>query len=392
MAAHFLEWLQLAARWLHVVAAIAWVGASFYFIWVENALSRGGRQRTDDLAGHLWSVHGGGFYYLEKYKGAPAELPPKLHWFKWEAYTTWLSGVALLALVYYFNAATWLAAPGASSAAAIVVSVALLFGGWLAYDLLCRTPLLGRPRLFAALGLAAGWGLIYWLDAMLSPRAIFLHLGAMMGTAMAGNVLCVIIPSQKRLVAAAKSNIAPDLRLGRRAALRSLHNNYLALPAVILMLTAHYPLVYQHPQSGLLFVALSAAGGFVRHFVNVKNRGTMEWRWLAVAAAAMTAAILLSAPPPTVGGGEKIETADIRPLMARHCVGCHAASPSDPVFRSPPVGLILETEEQINAAAEAVYRRVVVDRSMPLNNATGMTEKERQAVADWWQRLRNRQQ
>lgn len=385
MAAHLLEWLELAVRWLHVVAAIAWVGASFYFIWVENALSRGGEQRTSALAGHLWSIHGGGFYYLEKYKGAPPALPPKLHWFKWEAYTAWLSGAALLVLVYHLNAATWLAVADSavSPGGAIAVSIALIIGGWLGYDLLCRTPLLKHPLWMTALGLFTGVALVYLLNGVLVPRASFLHLGAVIGTIMAGNVLFIIIPAQKKLVAAAMSGNTPDLRPGHHAALRSLHNNYLALPAVFLMIGAHYPVVYQHAQSGVLFVALSAAGGFVRHFINCKNRGTPEWKWLAIAAVCFGAAVLLTLPPSANRDSGIVTTSDIRPLMEQHCVSCHSASPTDAVFRTAPLGFVLDTEAQTIAAAAAIYRRVVVDRSMPFNNASGMTDAERQKIAAW---------
>ncbi len=386
MAAHFLEWFSLAARWLHVVAAIAWVGASFYFIWVENALSRDGKQRIPELAGHLWSVHGGGFYYLEKYRGAPSELPPKLHWFKWEAYATWLSGAALLALVYYFNAAAWLAVPGGkvSPGGAIAVSVALIGGGWLVYDVLCRTPLLKYPLRMAVLGIVSGVLLVSALDGVLSSRAVFLHLGAVIGTVMAGNVFFVIIPSQKRLVAAAQSGTAPDLELGRRAALRSLHNNYLTLPAVFLMIGVHYPAVYNHALSGLLFAALAAAGGFARHFFNCKNRGNAEWRWLVFAAVAFAAAMLLSLPRQTGGDNSRVTLSDIRPLVQKHCVSCHSSAPSDPAFRVAPLGFILDSDAQIIAGAEAIYRRVVIDRSMPFNNGGGMTDAERQKFADWY--------
>ena len=383
MAAHFLEWLQFAVRWLHVVAAIAWVGASFYFIWVENALSRSGRQRLPNLAGHLWSVHGGGFYYLEKYQGAPDELPATLHWFKWDAYVAWLSGAALLILIYYINAGAWLAAAGADPNTAIAVSVALLLGGWLGYDGLCRTPLLSRPLWFAVLALLVGGALLHVVDDVLSPRAAFLHVGAMMGTVMAGNVFFIIIPSQKALVAAFAAGRPPDTALGRRAALRSLHNNYLALPAIFLMISAHYPLLYQHPRAPYIFIALSLAGGFIRHFINRRHRGMTQWFWLPAAFVAFVAAAFLSLPNYGGVSGGEVTTAELRPLIKRHCAGCHSATPTDTIFRIAPLGLKLDTEAEIIAAADAIYQRSVIDRSMPFNNQTGMTEKEREQIAAW---------
>lgn len=389
IVAHLMEWLHLLLRWLHVVAAIAWVGASFYFIWVENALSRGEQQRTPKIAGHLWSVHGGGFYYLEKYKYAPEEIPEKLHWFKWEAYVTWLSGVALLVLVYYVNASAWLAvADGAVSPnGAIAVSVGLIVGGWLGYDILCRTSLLQHSLWLAVLWLVIGVMLVYFLSGVLTPRAIFLHLGAMIGTAMAGNVFFVIIPAQKKLVAAAMENHPPDLDIARRAALRSLHNNYLTLPAVFLMLSAHYPSIYQHSHAGSLFVLLSLMGGFIRHFFNRKNNGNLEWKWLVPAAVTLVSAVVLSLPP-KLEGSKIITTADIRPLIATHCAGCHSANPSDAVFRTAPLGLVLDSEQEILAAAQAIYQRTVIDRSMPFNNQTNMTDDEREAIAAWYRTLK----
>ena len=391
ITAHLLEWLQLIARWLHVVAAIAWVGASFYFIWVENVLSRKGKQRADNIDGHLWAIHGGGFYYLEKYKTAPESLPIKLHWFKWEAYVTWLSGFALLVIIYYLNVESRLISPESalSAAQAITLSMALIIGSWFVYDILCRSALLKkRPLLMLLLALIILTALIETLSpTLITARAVFLHIGAMLGTVMAGNVFFIIIPMQKRLVAAAQSNRAPDFELGKRAALRSLHNNYLTLPTVFLMISAHFPAIYQHSQNSALFVLLMIAGVLARHFFNVKNKGAVQWKWLIAAAITLIIAMGVSRPNLPAASERATTLNDIRPLIIEHCSGCHSRHPTDAVFRVAPSGFILDTDEQIIAAAQSIWQRVIIDRTMPFNNQTGMTDDDRQHIADWIQSI-----
>ncbi len=394
MAFYLLDWLGFAFKWLHITAGIAWVGVSFYFIWIENVLVREGPQRQPGLAGHLWAIHGGGFYYLEKYKTAPAELPPQLHWFKWEAYVTWLSGMALMAIIYYVGAKAWLVSPegGLSPAVGIAVSIAVIVGGWIAYVGLCRTFLLAKPVLLGAIGLAAIVALTAALGEIFSARAVFLHIGAMLGTVMAGNVLFVIIPSQKSLVAAAERGAELDAELSRRAGLCSLHNNYLTLPVILLMASNHYPAAYNHSQNWLVLAALAMSGVLLRHFFNLRNRAAFRPRWLMLGALAFVVAIFIAAPKEVartafVTESKSIGFNEVRKVIKRHCVSCHSASPTDSVFQAAPMGFTLDTDEQIRASVEAIHRRVLVDRSMPFNNQTGMTEDERLLLARWIEEL-----
>lgn len=407
MTAILMDWLTFLLRWFHVVAGIAWVGASFYFIWVENALQRGGEQRHDKVAGHLWAIHGGGFYYLEKQSVAPLPLPAPLHWFKWEAYTTWLTGIALMVLVYYWRPAGWLVASGAdlSGGAAVALSLAYLLLSYLLYSGLSHTPLLAKPRLFGVVGL--GWiALSVWgMDGIFTPRAIFLHMGAMMGTIMAANVAMVIIPTQKKIVAAAELGEQIDKRHSLRAGLMSLHNNYIVLPVIFFMLALHFPLLAASSYAPLLAVIITAMAVCIRHSINLKNQGKGLGKPPLVAAAILLAvAIWLSLPPApspsatptatdnataattttTTAATAAVSDAQVHQLIEKHCVSCHSATPTSPIFPVAPLGYVLDTPAQIESTKDKIYNRTVVDKTMPFNNETNMTDAERQIIARWY--------
>ena len=377
------EWLTLALRWFHVVAAVAWVGASFYFTWVENALRRDGPQRAANIAGHLWSVHGGGVYYLEKYRAAPDAMPPRLHWFKWEAYATWLSGMGLMIVLYYAAAPARLLPPdsGMSTSAAVALGLSTLVFGYLIYAGLCRV-LLERPALLAAVGLALATAALALLGEVFAARAAYMHLGAAVGGIMAGNVFFVIIPSQKRLVAALASGAETDAQDARRAGLRSLHNNYLALPVVFIMISGHHPAAANHEWNWLAFALLALAGGFARHFFNLKHRGVPGRKWLALAGACFVFAAAVSVPKKTEAAAGT-DFARAREIIAAHCATCHSASPSDALFPAAPLGFVVDDAAQIRAQVSDIYQRTIVERSMPFNNRTGMTEAERAELAAW---------
>ena len=388
-----LDWLTFLLRWLHIVAAIAWVGASFYFIWVENRLLRGGEQRSDAVAGHLWAIHGGGFYYLEKQQTAPVPLPPQLHWFKWEAYTTWLSGVALLTVLYYLNPSLWLLAgdSGYSATVAVVCGIGYLLFGVVLYIAFAQTPLLRYPRCFGALGLLlvtlAAWGLLQ----VLTPRAVFLHTGAMLATIMAVNVLMVIMPVQRRLVATAeRGEVAnqADREGSVRAGLRSLHNNYLALPVVFLMISLHTPLLATGARAPFVMAVLILFAVSIRHVINIKNKGQpFAYRFIIAAVICLLVAMALTLPPNAFlsnAASDKVTLQQVQALTEKHCVSCHAAAPVDAIFRVAPVGFKVETEAEIIAAKDKIYQRVVIDRSMPFNNQSNMQEEERQLIARWF--------
>ncbi len=384
-----IDWLAFLLRWLHIVAAIAWVGASFYFIWVENQLIRSGKQRSDKVAGHLWAIHGGGFYYLEKQSVAPMPLPPQLHWFKWEAYTTWLSGVALMTVLYYFNPSVWLVSSEStiSGGTGVLIGIAYFFISTIVYSVLSRTPLLNHPLWFGAVGLL--WvALSTWvLLQVFLPRAVFLHIGAALGTIMVGNVIMVIIPTQKRIVATVEKGEVPDMKPSVYAGLCSAHNNYLALPVVFLMISLHTPFLSTGAFAPLTVVAIIAMAGCIRHVINIKNKGNpLAHKYIVLAVVSLMVAVLSALSPLIdIGNAEKVTQQQIRQLADKHCVGCHSAQATDALFTVAPLGYIVDTDEQIMLTRDKFYKRIVLDRTMPFNNKTKMTEQERHLVARWYQ-------
>ena len=390
MTALFVEWLTLFARWFHFIAGVAWIGASFYFIWVENVLEKAEGKGSEKLQGHLTALHGGGFYHVEKFKVAPSKLPANLHWFKWEAYSTWLSGILLMALVYYLNAMTWLISPESGLVAweGIAISLASLTFALAAYVALCATPLLAHPTIMACIGLVASLAMLAGLREIFTERAAMIHLGAMFGTIMAGNVLFVIIPGQKRLVELVKTGGKADEKMVKRGLLRSTHNNYLTLPVLLTMISSHHPSFYAGDLWWVKVALLMMGSVLIRHFFNLKNRRQWLWQWLVAGIILLVGAATISIYQrhglATQDDGA-VSFSEIRILMDQHCTSCHAQHPSDKVFKFPPLGFVLDSDELIVNNAEAVYQRTVVDRSMPFNNQTGMTDGERQKVAAWYQ-------
>jgi uncharacterized membrane protein len=387
MAVDIAAWLNLAIRWLHLTAGIAWIGSSFYFVWLDNHLTR---PSEGDASGELWSVHGGGFYHNQKYQVAPAKMPDHLHWFKWEAYFTWLSGFSLLVLIYYVGAQSFLIDPAKaalSPAAAIAIGLAALALGWLVYDGLCRSPA-GASNLtlgvfWFVLLLWAG----YVLDQLFSARAAYLHIGAIVGTAMVGNVFLVIIPNQRKVVADLIAGRTPDPALGAAAKQRSLHNNYMTLPVLFIMISNHYPMTYGAGRPWLVLALLGLTGVAVRHVFNLRGRGKPAGATIAVAAI-LAFATVTYVTVEKGGGGRRpgapaVGYAQIRPLLATHCAGCHSPHPSNPAFASPPLGLVLDDYEHVSAAAARIKAVAVDSQVMPLGNRTGMTAAERQALGAW---------
>jgi uncharacterized membrane protein len=380
------DWLDLLARWLHVVAGIVWIGTSFYFVALDNHLRPPDERRDaeDGVGGEAWEVHGGGFYRVQKYRLAPPRLPEPLHWFKWEAYTTWLSGFALMVFLYYVNADTYLidrSVADLTPAAAITISIGLLVVAWLVYDVLCRV-LRSEPVLAAALlGLTtlAAWG----ASELFSGRAEYLQVGAMVGTIMAANVLFVIIPAHWELVRAKQARREPDPVPAERAKQRSVHNNYLTLPVVFAMLSNHFPSAYGHSYSWLALVALMAIGAWIRHFFNLRHAGRTVWA-IPVTAALAIAAVAVAIRPDESGGREVavvVPFARARAVVSERCVPCHSSHPTR--VDSAPLGIVFDTPEQMKAQAAAIERVAVATKTMPLGNATGMTQGERDLLGAW---------
>ena len=397
MTAFVLSGLSLLGRWLHLVAGIAWIGASFYFIWLDNHLRAQSRADAADrgIFGELWAVHGGGFYNARKYRVAPEILPPTLHWFYWEAYTTFLSGFFLLCLLYYAQAEVYLIDPSVmvlSKPAAVAIGIAFLAGGWGVYDGLCRSAL-GRngPLLAGVLAVvlsAAAWGLCH----LFSGRGAYMEFGAMLGTIMVANVFFVIIPGQRELVRAKRENREPDPAYGVAGKLRSTHNTYFTLPVLFVMTSHHYSMTYGAHDNWLVLIAICAAGTLLRvYFVSrhkADERDGHTSPWPAASGALILAGVALALSPHTGPASQDSGTradavfARVQTIIAQRCSSCHSTKPTQAGFTAAPNGVLLDTPEHIRARAAQIHQQVST-RVMPLGNITGMTEADRAEVLAW---------
>ena len=384
--AYATDWLNLLTRWLHVVAGIVWIGSSFYFIALDNHLRppKDPRDAEEGVGGETWEIHGGGFYNIKKYLVAPRILPETLHWFKWEAYTTWLSGFALMIVLYYLNADTYLidkSVADLSPGEAVAISVGLLAAAWVVYDVLCRL-LAARPLVLAAVLLVlitiAAWG----IGHLFSARAMYLQIGAMLGTMMVGNVFFVIIPAHWELVRAKQAGREPDPAANARAKLRSVHNNYLTLPVVFTMLSNHFPFTYGHSYAWLILVVLLVIGAWVRHFFNLRHMGRTAW-WIPASAAVAIAvlAILIRPQNESAAGTATVPFAQVASIVEHRCAACHSDHPTK--VDAAPRGIKLDTPEEIKAEAQAIEQQAVQTKAMPLGNVTGMTQAERDVLGRW---------
>ncbi|MGE8361600.1 urate hydroxylase PuuD [Pseudomonas sp.] len=433
MEAHLTEWLNLGIRWIHMITGIAWIGASFYFVWLENNLNRANPR--DGLSGDLWAIHGGGIYHLEKYKLAPPKMPENLHWFKWEAYATWLSGVALLLVVYYLNPALYLVKPGTDLAPelAILIGFGSMIAGYIAYHFLCDSPLGKRPALLGVVLFVLLIAAAYGFNQIFSGRAAYIHVGAIIGTIMVGNVFFTIMPAQRALVKAIEENTTPDPTLPAKGLLRSRHNNYFTLPVLFIMISNHFPSTYGSQYNWLILAGIAALAVLVRHYFNTRHDSN-RFAWTLPAAAlgmiclafvtgpAMkssapeTAKAITYAPVPATGLPGKPPTsspapeaqaqapakpadsapaepdaatsasgdfAKINSVIQERCSVCHSAQPSSPMFSTAPAGFVLDTPQQIQAQAAKIQAQSVASQIMPLGNITGMTQEERDLIGAW---------
>jgi len=390
-----LEWLNLIVRWLHLITGIAWIGASFYFVWLDNTIrppAPGSELARKGVSGELWAVHGGGFYNPQKYLVAPAELPAELHWFKWEAYSTWLSGFALLSIVYYFNAQAMMvdtAVADLASWQAVGIGLGTLLLGWIVYDLLCRSKLGQHDLAFGVVMFIFLTASAYVLNQYLSGRAAYIHVGAMIGTMMVGNVLMLIIPGQRKLVAAMMAGQKPDPIHGQKAKQRSVHNNYFTLPVLFIMISNHYAMTYRHQHAWAVLATIMAAGVLIRHFFNLRHKGRTEWRYPVAGVAlllGLAIAIAPKAPQRSAGATDPAaQFAQVQAIIAQRCVSCHAEHPTNPGFASAPAGVMLHTPALIGQNAARIYQQAVQLKAMPLANMTNMTEAERAQVGAWFE-------
>jgi uncharacterized membrane protein len=385
----YMEWLNLGLRWLHVIAAIAWIGSSFYFIALDLALrDPGGLPKG--VMGETWQVHGGGFYRMQKYTVAPPELPDELTWFKWEAYTTWISGFVLLVGLYYWNADLYLIdheAMPLTSGWAVTIGVASIVLGNVVYEALCRSPLGRDDARLAIVGfillVAAGWA----YTQIFSGRGAFIHMGSLIGTIMVASVAHVIIPNQRKVVAALRKGETPDPKLGQQAKQRSLHNNYLTLPVVFLMISNHYPLTFAGRWNWVILAVILVVGFAIRHFFNERHKGRPSpwWTW-GVAAAGMALVMYLGTQRPAelaAAPQEPVSFAQIEEVVLSRCSICHMAEPAWPGLAGAPRHVLLDSPARIAAQAEAIRKQAVLSRAMPPGNITFITSEERAMLGAW---------
>lgn len=391
MSAYIIDWLNLLLRWVHLITGIAWIGASFYFVWLDNSLEEPDEDnKKKGFGGQLSSIHAGGFYEVAKYKLAPPVMPQHLHWFKWEAYSTWISGFLLLSLMFYVGAESYLVDStklDISPLAAVGISLGTLAGGWIVYDLLCKSPLARNAGLLA-LVLLAFVALVAWgLDKVFSDRAAYLHVGALIGTCMAANVFFVIMPGQRALVSAVEQGQAPDPKYAMASKIRSVHNNYLTLPVLFLMISNHYPMTYGHPHAWAVLMAILLIGAWTRHFFNLKHKGVVK-PGILVSAAIATAALawaIAPAPVAVATNDNTITTEQAFEIVQNRCTSCHSATPTDDLFTVAPGGVLLDNIAQMEQWAPRIMARTVTAHDMPFMNKTQMTDEERTQLGGWIQ-------
>lgn len=420
-----MEWLNLSVRWVHMITGVAWIGASFYFVWLENNLNR--VNPKDGLAGDLWAIHGGGIYHLEKYKLAPPTMPDNLHWFKWEAYFTWMSGVALLCVVFYANPTLYLLAPGSSLSGpeGVLLGLGSLLAGWFIYSFLCDSALGKRPALLGFILFVLLIGAAYGFSKVFSGRGAYLHVGAVIGTIMVGNVFRIIMPAQRALVAAIAENRTPDPALPAKGLLRSRHNNYFTLPVLFIMISNHFPSTYGSQYNWLILAGIAVAAVLVRHYFNTRHN-SQKYAWtLPVGALAMICLAYVTGPKPVatapdvakapaaieyqplpetaLGGGLKpaapaapapapaeaapaqasVDFDKVHGVIQERCAVCHSAKPTSPLFSAAPAGVMFDTPQQIQQMAPRIQAQAVASQIMPLGNITQMTQQERDLIGTW---------
>jgi uncharacterized membrane protein len=393
MQAYVLDWLGLLVRWFHFTAGIAWIGASFYFVWLDDSLNRrvSAAETARGVDGELWGVHGGGFYHSEKFVAGPTGEPLSndLHWFYWEAYSTWLSGIAMLAIVYWAGASTFLIDKSVldlTPPEAIGISIGSLVASWFVYDALCRIFAKNDAALWTSIGLFllfADWALFHVFGA----RAAYIHVGAIIGTIMVWNVFFLIIPGQRKMVAQLRRGETPDPRPGIVGKQRSVQNTYFTLPVLFIMISNHYPMTYSGPYGWLVLAGLSIAGVLVRRFYVLTHFHKLVWALPSAAAVVIATIAILIAPHAPSGAvasaGPVVTFADVAPIVSARCAVCHAAHPTYAGFSAAPQGILLDTPDHIVANASEIRAQAVATHAMPLGNVTHITDDERAKLGAW---------
>jgi uncharacterized membrane protein len=389
----YAEWLELAFRWLHLIAGIAWIGSSFYFMFLDYSLLPD-ENLPAGVKGASWNVHGGGFYFMQKYTVAPEKMPDVLHWFKWEAYFTWISGFSLMVIIYYWGANSFLIDKEVMDLTqwqAIGISVGAFIVSWIIYDLVCKSPI-GKNDIalsvivFVMILLAA-----YGFTHVYSGRGAFVHVGAMIGTIMVANVFFIIIPNQRIVVKALVAGEEPAAHLGAEGKQRSTHNNYLTLPVLLMMISSHFPMIFSNKHSWLVVGLVIIVGGIIRDYYNAKNQGKsgsrLKWQWPSAAVFMAILIVFISYREEViVAEDDQLEATDVLAIVQTRCVSCHAAKPTDEDVEKAPGGVKLETISDIKKYSSKILKQTVLTNAMPLGNKTKMTKKERQGVGDWIKR------
>ena len=382
---HLMEWMNIIVRLMHITFGIAWIGASFYFVFLENALNRT-KDVRDELAGNLWAVHGGGFYYLEKYKVAPQKIPKHLHWFKYEAYFTWLSGFCLLFVVYYFNASAMLIDKNVldiSPMQGIGIGVGSFIVAYIIYHLLCKSPLIKKGIWFTVAGFIISVGFAYFYAHVFNSRAAYIHFGAMLGSIMVANVFFVIIPSQKAMVKAAREGKPLDPQLGKNAGMRSLHNNYFTLPVLFVMISNHFPSTFGNEYSWLVLAVITLGAAGVKHYLNLKEKGQLSVWVMPVSILILLGAAFMTAPEKPGTCKSNVSFTEVNAIIQSRCITCHSAKPTDNVYTAAPNGIMYDTPADIVKLKDKIMQRVVITKTMPQNNKTNITQKERDLIRCW---------
>ena len=381
-----MEWLSLAVRWIHVFTGILWIGTTYYFTWLDHRFGEAlAAAEKGGAPAQVWMVHSGGFYVVEK-RTKPDLGTHHLHWFKYEAYFTWLSGFALLFIIYYFNAPATMIDTNVlnlNTAAAISISIGSFIVAWFLYDLLCRSPLLKKGWLFTLTGIILLIGFAYFYSRVFSGRAAYLHFGAMIGSIMVANVFFVIIPSQKAMVNAAKKGMMPDPARGKNALFRSIHNNYFTLPVLFVMVSNHFPSTFGNKYQWIVLAAITLGSAGIKHWLNLRERGQLSI-WIMPASVILLLAVAYATAPQSSNiKCKEINFAEVKAIITQRCISCHSSRPTDDVYTAPPNGVIYDTPEDIIKRKDLIMQRVVITNTMPQNNKTNMTLEERDIIRCW---------
>jgi uncharacterized membrane protein len=395
MEAYFVDWLNLLARWVHFITGVAWIGSSFYFVWLDNHLEAPASPADDEkgVGGELWSVHGGGFYHAQKYRVAPQVIPDTLHWFKWEAYSTWLSGMFLLVIVYWYGAQVYLIDPAVAELSpllAVGFAASFIVGGWIIYDLMCKSRLGSNEKLFAGVLFALVSLLAWGLCQLFGGRGAYIHFGVVLGTIMVANVFFVIIPGQRRMIDAAGRGETPDPWDGIRAKQRSVHNTYFTLPVLFVMTSNHFAMTYSHEYNWVILIAIALAGALIRVYFVARHKGGASLVPVIIAAVILASVAALIAPRASGQSGTVVAFDDVRTVVQNRCMPCHSQTPTHPAFPAAPAGVVLDTDAQIVAEALRIHQQTVVTRAMPIGNLTGISEEERNIIGRWYQSVGER--